>query len=149
MRCNTFILCSTFGKLGWKKIPVLRKSWKQQAPIHFWRTWLNDHVTTYAPSEGSPPVLSRLQWKTTAAATVSPPQLYTTCLFSLLVCACLFVFLPPSLISLCQHIPPTHPPSLPFNLFLWMEILRGGGKNEALLLEYMSVGQIGSTCSSS
>lgn len=72
-------------------MPVLPKSWKQQAPINFWRTWLNDHVTTHGLSEGSPPVLSRLQWKTTAAATVFPPQLYTTSLFSLLVCACLFV----------------------------------------------------------
>lgn len=108
-------------------MPVFPKSWKQQAPINFWRTWLNGHVTTHALSEGSPPLLSRLQWKTTAAATVFPAQRYTTFLFSLLVCACLFVT-PPFLISLCQHIPQTHPPSLPSNLSFWMEIVRGGGK---------------------
>lgn len=34
----------------------------------------------------------------------------------------------PFLISLCQHIPQTHPPSLLSNLSFWMEIVRGGGK---------------------
>lgn len=33
-----------------------------------------------------------------------------------------------SLISLCQHIPQTHPPSLPFTVFSWLEIVRGGRK---------------------
>lgn len=71
-----------------------------------------DHTCFLAPRERSTPTLSRRQWKTTAAATVFPPPLSTT-FWSLCTS-------PPrslSLISLCQHIPQTHPPFPAFRTF--------------------------------
>ena len=110
-KLQDFSFCSMFGKR--KKIlffPVSRQQW---GLMSIWITWRGDHVTTHilpGQSQTSTETLSRLQWKTTAAATVYPAHLTTT-------------FWPPSpflyttfcsLISLCQHIPQTQPPSLPF-----------------------------------
>lgn len=76
-----------------------RKPWKQRAPVNVWRTWPDDHVTAREPSERSTAILSRLQWKTTAASYCTSSAARHGLFFqvSLRLCTRLFCvfFLPP------------------------------------------------------
>lgn len=129
-------------------------SWMESLPINFWVTWPGDHVTTHVPSERSSPTLSRLQWKTTDAATVFPPPLSIT-FWSLSFFVHVALYLSPSFPLSLACVSIFHRPIPPLLCLLnlssrwkdWEE--EGGGKNEVLLLEYVSVGQIDNTCSSS
>lgn len=109
-------LQSRAGQEGRKSMSS-HKPWKQQTPIHVWRTWPDDHVTVQEPSERSAAILSRLQWKTTAASYCTSSAARHHFFFGSLSDSAhvsFVFFLPPlfslALVGLCQHIPQSHPP---------------------------------------
>lgn len=103
-----------FGKVGRKIIVLFPEPWQLRAPINFWITWPGDHVTTHS-----------LKWEEYTNSFQTPMENYccSYCISSITfwsLCVCLFVSLPllsRFLISLCQHIPQTHPPFSVFGTF--------------------------------
>ena len=107
------------------------KTWQEENPSlsrnpeNVCITWPCGHVTTHASwlQVRCTPTLSRLKWKTTAAANVFPPQLFRSLSFLL--------FPSPPLLFLLACVSIFHrpiPTSLPLEPFIWMEILRREGK---------------------